>query len=851
MEQTGTPAKPQEQIATDQPEQEAAAQPQPKKESQQPVATPHTRAKWWGCLTWPLQILNSPWLLATVPLLMAGIWLMNNTWIITNNLDKPYLLAAGPAAVASVVAGWLIIKFFATIASWCRVAWRAIQRGRKEDANGQFFWMTIAVFMAVSVMESGQFFDTIIHHVVPALGYATALVIDLIAVNLMQARLEAVRMHDKKGASLYLIGVAVCASLSAFANLYTALSGFNHVVSGELPTWMNSLAPWLAMAFPAMILLMSLTADYSLDRTSTKLDANKYREQENKRLEVLQVRRDMDKERLSVEQELATIAQQRKASQSSRNDREFFLVRWFFPRKPTNTQQVITDVTAHIREEFGKHLQSLYAQIHQEIGQAYQSAITQNGSQIHGIQRSIEQIDLEMNLLVQGWNSYKNTVTIEPLIDQLKASELVVKVDANGGLHTHETAAQFDANKEGQKAQKSLTFTPTSAHKKALECIQAHPEWRAKFAEIMSSNPSGGLNVIAVFLRRNGLNYSSLTPSFVGEVIAMLTLSSETGEPREQGGRHQKTAPKTTSKNTGREGVNTVNGPTTPVNRGEQSVNFHAAGERDEVLHGIITASQFGQVEDVTDKEREHTSSERETDQKQAAVMPSIPTMPARDQEREPEVTPAQIAANSAPSGAQNTEAIEAIRLPKITRHLTPDMLPGAEENTEGFSDTIPSGLETPFSPNREQHLVNTSLDHEDIPSDFAAQEILSTQPIFANLPTSEETGEHEFDTNFDEDEEAKEGEFDANKERSTRRGPYHLTAEEVAEKYGCTVDQVKYAVEQNQLRLSNRTDQSIDPVEGWKILTSSLEGWTPPMLPKKRGRPSKKQQEHELAGVK
>ena len=133
--------------------------------------------------------------------------------------------------------------------------------------QSKFFWLTIAVFMGVSVMESGQFFDTIIHHVVPGLGYATAFVIDLIAVNLMQARLEAVRMHDKKGASLYLLGVAVCTGVCAFANLYTALS---HGASSEFPIWMNNLIPWLAMAFPAMILLMSLTAGYSFDRTNTK-----------------------------------------------------------------------------------------------------------------------------------------------------------------------------------------------------------------------------------------------------------------------------------------------------------------------------------------------------------------------------------------------------------------------------------------------------------------------------------------------------------------------------------------------------------------------------------------------------
>jgi hypothetical protein len=151
--------------------------------------------------------------------------------------------------------------------------------------------------------------------------------------------------------------------------------------------------------------------------------------------------------------------------------------------------------------------------------------------------------------------------------------------------------------------------------------------------------------------------------------------------------------------------------------------------------------------------------------------------------------------------------------------------------------------------PNGDQLTANTPGENGTIPSNFAAQETSTAQAISQQFPEDVEIGKQEFGRNFGEDEEAEWNEFDGNKDRSTRRGPYHLTAEEVAAKYACTLEHIKYSVEQGQLRLSNRTNQEIDPLPEWKVLTSSLEGWIPPQLPKKRGRP-RKQQEQELAQI-
>jgi len=144
------------------------------------------------------------------------------------------------------------------------------------------------------------------------LGYVTVFAIDLIAIQSMFARLEAVRMRDEVGARIYLLGVLVCAGLSAYANGYSSLSGFKEQATGQLPEWMNAVAPWLGIGFPLLILLLSITADYTVDRTSSKLDADKYRMQEQKRIAVLKVRQETQKEMLQIEQDLAKIARERK-----------------------------------------------------------------------------------------------------------------------------------------------------------------------------------------------------------------------------------------------------------------------------------------------------------------------------------------------------------------------------------------------------------------------------------------------------------------------------------------------------------------------------------------------------------
>jgi hypothetical protein len=315
-----------------------------------------------GLLAGLVGAINSPWLLISIPIIVGLVALVQHPEIIINNLNKPYALAAGPVTVLSVLTGWVIYRFFRTIEAWCKMLYEGVKQAKQEDNQGRFFWFVIVVFMIVSVLEAGPFFNMIEHGALfNSLGYVTVFAIDLIAIQSMRARLEAVRVRDDNGAFIYLIGVCVCAGLSAFANTYSSLAGYALKPAG-VPGWMNTATPWLGMAFPLLILLLSITADYTVDRASTKLDAKKYKDQEQKRVDILIARRDIQRDMLEVEEELAKIARARQAALDAKKDREFFLHRWLFPKRPLDLQMVVEKVLEEVRGTQDRQVQDLLEQ---------------------------------------------------------------------------------------------------------------------------------------------------------------------------------------------------------------------------------------------------------------------------------------------------------------------------------------------------------------------------------------------------------------------------------------------------------------------------------------------------------
>lgn len=337
-----------------------------------------------------LAVVCSPWVLVTIPVILGGIWLINNTWVITNNLDKPYMLAAGPATIITGLVAWAAFAFFKTIVSWCKSTWGAFIEWKKKE--GSSFWLVIYVFLAVSVLESGTFFNILLgpNSFFNSLGYASAFVIDLVAVECMRARLHAVRMRDKAGSILYLFGVVICAGISAFANGYTALLHWHDPVNTPIPAVMIYVAPTIGVIFPLLMIFLSFAGDYTADQASTKLEPGEYKKSELKRIQLLEIQRDMLRDRLQIEQEIDQMTQRLK---SKKSDRTFFLIAWLFPRDPLSMQAVVESVTQEIRKVYDEQFAGLSQQVSSQLlqlteqtTQSSQLAIGEIQSHLRGIQ---------------------------------------------------------------------------------------------------------------------------------------------------------------------------------------------------------------------------------------------------------------------------------------------------------------------------------------------------------------------------------------------------------------------------------------------------------------------------------
>ena len=470
------------------------------------------------------ETINSPWILLTAPLLAGCIWLVNNAWMVTNNLDKPYALLAGPALVASVIAGWLVIKFFTTIAAWCKAAWRAFQRARKEDGSAQFFWIVIVVFMIVSVCASGSFFSMLEHDALPGLGYATALFIDLVAVQAMRARLNAVRMRNKPLARLYLAGVLLCSGASAFANVYISLADFHQNVTGKLPPWMLSIAPWFGLVFPAIIILLSITADATIDQISTRLDPEAYREQQAKQTKMLEYQRNALRDQLSYEKEIEALSAER---QNRKERRVFFLYDWLFPIRKNNqpnidTQKIIAETLEQMRPWFQF--------FDQKFGQSLLAWQTTQGNAVQDLQKNIGTTDADLQLVISEFLNFKQTMEQKENISS--SSSLATK-------NTREEKEIFSASPKRRKnssknppakeqlSQKFLNFKPNAFHQKAVEFLRYLPEIDS-ISDAIRKHPSRGYEELAALFRQQPeLNFAFVTEQFAAEAWSLFFIERE------------------------------------------------------------------------------------------------------------------------------------------------------------------------------------------------------------------------------------------------------------------------------------------------------------------------------------
>jgi Homeodomain-like domain-containing protein len=133
------------------------------------------------------------------------------------------------------------------------------------------------------------------------------------------------------------VGVIICAAVSAFANASGSLQDYAPVNLNHTPVWMQSLAPWLSMIFPAMIVILSMTTDHILDHAPARgVDVDTFRAREQKRVDLLQVRLDTERALLTLESELATLRRNREQD-SGHVQREWIIWHWLRPAVPAHS----------------------------------------------------------------------------------------------------------------------------------------------------------------------------------------------------------------------------------------------------------------------------------------------------------------------------------------------------------------------------------------------------------------------------------------------------------------------------------------------------------------------------------
>ncbi len=259
-----------------------------------------------------------------------------------------------------------------------------------------FFTVVILVFLAISVLESGEFFNLNITHeaLFGILGYALALGFDLVSVVCMLARMGAIRMRDERGARLNLLGVMLCAAVSAFANAAASLQGYNVGNLDHTPWWMQQVAPWLGTIFPMMIVILSITTDHIIDhRAPAKgIDLDIYKAQEKRRVDMLHIKLDTERELLTLDRELSRLRVQREQA-TGRVPREWFFVRWTRPVIPPTEEVII--------EKIGQAVDTARQAMDTQLGQAVDTARQAMDTQLGQFQTLLTTLGTRLNQLAE------------------------------------------------------------------------------------------------------------------------------------------------------------------------------------------------------------------------------------------------------------------------------------------------------------------------------------------------------------------------------------------------------------------------------------------------------------------
>jgi hypothetical protein len=328
---------------------------------QEQVRTPATKVKG------PLLSTPWPWMLLTAPLIGGCVWLANNTWIITNNLDKPYILLAGPATIGSVVLVWLSVVFCKAIIAGIKKSSAFIFEYLKMPAHR--FWIGTTIFLIASILVGGQTFNEIAkeNNLYGILGYAIEVAVDTASVFCILARQGAVRRGDDFGKNLYTMALVLCAAFSTLANAYMVRVHYVAPASVNDPFW-YAVAFALGAAPPLFIIVLSLTSDYVTDQEGTKLNPDQYEQSEKDRIRFDQIRLDSLIARKEIQDQINTLK-----GVTNKKDR---VPAWSFMGFTVYQKQ--QQVSSELQQNIVEELRKLLPETTQTLGQSSAQVIVED-----------------------------------------------------------------------------------------------------------------------------------------------------------------------------------------------------------------------------------------------------------------------------------------------------------------------------------------------------------------------------------------------------------------------------------------------------------------------------------------
>jgi len=262
---------------------------------------------------------------------------------------------------------------------------KSLEQIRKRICTRSFFFWTVnLVFMAVSVLHAGMFFGITgnqgtttfitvkgkqVPMVVPGhdlpgmtqwLGFAVSFFLDLVTIILMQAMLESRYRGEENRARQFLFFIVLCCGTSTFANLAISLNDFDaKTMLPHAPFLIQAAAPYVLASFPLFVIMMSIAAEMIINvRPLDSLDEKEYEADEQKRVNILQIRNNYLQIQANEELRALTIRTQMKANKQLRKGNLPNGFRWFW-EKPIETSVIITEIAEQFKALYEPQIEQL------------------------------------------------------------------------------------------------------------------------------------------------------------------------------------------------------------------------------------------------------------------------------------------------------------------------------------------------------------------------------------------------------------------------------------------------------------------------------------------------------------